>query len=106
MVPEVEILLPEIVAVFKKYKVFKGFLFGKATRNLMHSYDEINFLIEMSPILNKDKAGLNLFAISHAIRDLFEHEVNVLTMTREDFPVYKHSFEKSKVVIYIMGSAS
>jgi predicted nucleotidyltransferase len=106
MVPEVEMLLPELTSIFKKYNVFKAFVFGKAARNLMHSYDEINFLIEMSPLLNKDKAGLNLFALSHEIREHFEHEVNVLTVTREDFPVYRHSFEKSKMIIYEMENTT
>ena len=95
----IELNMDKIIALCKKYKVSKLFVFGSILTNRFNKESDVDFIV------NFDKAQVtdyfsNFFDLKYALESLFEREVDLLEEQAIHNPYLKENIDTTKMLIY------
>ena len=95
----IELNMDKIIALCKKYKVSKLFVFGSILTNRFNKENDVDFIV------NFDKAQVtdyfsNFFDLKYALESLFEREVDLLEEQAIHNPYLKENIDTTKMLIY------
>jgi predicted nucleotidyltransferase len=102
MNPIIEKHLSELVALCKKYRVERMYLFGSAARgdDFDEATSDFDFLIAFSDKLDVLDRGENFLDLMLELDDLFGREVDLMTEKQLSNPYLIESINKDKKLIY------
>ena len=95
----IELNMDKIIALCKKYKVSKLFVFGSILTNRFNKESDVDFIV------NFDKAQVtdyfsNFFDFKYALENLFGREVDLLEEQTIKNPYLKKNVDATKTLIY------
>ena len=95
----IELNMDKIIALCKKYKVSKLFVFGSILTNRFNKESDVDFIV------NFDKAEVsdyfdNYFDFKYALENLFGREVDLLEEHAIRNHYLKETIEQTKALIY------
>ena len=95
----IELNMDKIIALCKKYKVSKLFVFGSILTNRFNKESDVDFIV------NFDKAQVtdyfsNFFDLKYAVEDILGREVDLLEEHAIRNHYLKETIEQTKALIY------
>ena len=95
----IESNMDKIIALCKKYKVSKLFVFGSILTNRFNKENDVDFIV------NFDKAQVtdyfsNFFDLKYALEDVLGREVDLLEEQTIKNPYLKKNVDATKTLIY------
>ena len=95
----IELNMDKIIALCKKYKVSKLFVFGSILTNRFNKESDVDFIV------NFDKAQVtdyfsNFFDLKYALEDILGREVDLLEEHAIRNHYLKETIEQTKALIY------
>ena len=95
----IELNMDKIIALCKKYKVSKLFVFGSILTNRFNKESDVDFIV------NFDKAQVtdyfsNFFDLKYALEDILGREVDLLEEQTIKNPYLKKNVDATKTLIY------
>ncbi len=93
--------IPQLVALCKKYRVVRMYLFGSAARDdFDEATSDIDLLYTFSPELTIEEYGDNFFDLMWALDDLFGRKVDLTAEKSLSNPYLIKSIDEDKQLIY------
>ncbi len=89
----------KIVALCKKYKVKRLFVFGSILTDRFNSLSDIDFLVDFDKEKIKDYFD-NYFDFKYSLEDLLNRKVDLLEDQTIKNPYLKESIDNTKALIY------
>ncbi len=101
---EIENKIDKLIALCKKYKVNKIFIFGSSVKgNFNSETSDIDFLVEIEDLPPSEK-GEALMQLWSELEELFARKVDLVTFQNIKNPYLKKDIENSKFLIYDRAS--
>ncbi len=93
--------IPQIVALCKKYRVERMYLFGSAARDDFDpATSDIDFLYAFSPELTINEYGDNFFGLLFALEDMFGRKIDMTAEKSLSNPYLIESVNRDKTLVY------
>lgn len=91
--------IQKIVALCKKYKVGKLFVFGSILTNRFNDDSDVDLVVDFDKVTLEEYAD-NYFNFKYALEKLFGRDVDLLEDKAIRNPILKRNIDNSKQLIY------
>jgi predicted nucleotidyltransferase len=71
--------LTQIKELMKHYGVERAYAFGSAVKNNMHETSDVDFIFSFPKDMNYETYANNYFALAHALENLLNKQVDLVT---------------------------
>lgn len=92
--------IQKIVALCRRYKVNKLYVFGSVLTNKFNDTSDIDFLFKFSPEIDYNNYSDHYFDLWDALKELFGREVDLVDEKTLKNPVFIKELEATKQLIY------
>ena len=89
----------KIIALCKKHKVGKLFVFGSILTNRFNEKSDIDMVVDFDKVNLEDYAD-NYFNFKYSLEDLFGREVDLLEDKAIRNPILRRNIDNSKLLVY------
>lgn len=91
--------IQKIVALCKKYKVGKLFVFGSILTNRFNEDSDVDLVVDFDKVTLEEYAD-NYFDFKYALEKLFGRDVDLLEDKAIRNPILRRNIDNSKLLIY------
>ena len=91
--------IQKIIALCKKHKVEKLFVFGSILTNRFNDKSDVDMVVDFDKINLEDYAD-NYFDFKYSLEDLFGREVDLLEDKAIRNPILRRNIDNSKLLVY------
>lgn len=89
----------KIIALCKKHKVGKLFVFGSILTNRFNENSDVDMVVDFDKVNLEDYAD-NYFDFKYSLEDLFGREVDLLEDKAIRNPILRRNIDNSKLLVY------
>ena len=89
----------KIIALCKKHKVGKLFVFGSILTNRFNEKSDVDMVVDFDKVNLKDYAD-NYFDFKYSLEDIFGREVDLLEDKAIRNPILRRNIDNSKLLVY------
>ena len=98
--PHLQINMPEVVKLLKKYKIESAYVFGSALTEKFDEGSDIDFLINFQEGLDPLEKGSLWWNLHDALRNSLNREIDLISESALKNPYFIQAVNESKVKIY------
>ena len=98
--PHLQINMPEVVKLLKKYKIKSAYVFGSALTEKFDEGSDIDFLINFQEGLDPLEKGSLWWNLHDALRNSLNREIDLISESALKNPYFIQAVNESKVKIY------
>ena len=98
--PKLQVHLPKVIELLEKHKVKSAYVFGSVLSENFNEKSDVDFLVDLKDGLDPVDAGGHLWDLYYGLKDLLQHEVDLLTQRSLKNPYFIDEVNKTKVSIY------
>ena len=91
--------IQKIIALCKKHKVGKLFVFGSILTNRLNEQSYMGMVVDFDKVNLEDYAD-NYFDFKYALENLFDREVGLLEDKAIRNPILRRNIDNSKLLVY------
>jgi len=91
--------IQKTIALCKKHKVGKLFVFGSILTNRFNEKSDIDMVVDFDKVSLEDYAD-NYFDLKYSLEDLFGREVDLLEDKAIRNPILRKNIDNSKQLVY------
>lgn len=91
--------IQKIIALCKKHKVGKLFVFGSILNNRLNEQNDMGMVVDFDKVNLEDYAD-NYFDFKYALENLFDREVGLLEDKAIRNPILRRNIDNSKLLVY------
>lgn len=91
--------LDKIVALCKKHKVSKLFVFGSILTNEFKKSSDIDLMVDFADVDLSNYAD-NYFELKYSLEELFDRPIDLLEEKAINNPYFKKTVDSTKLLIY------
>ena len=91
--------IQKIIALCKKHKVGKLFVFGSILTNRFNEKSDVDMVVDFDKVNLEDYAD-NYFDFKYSLEDLFGREVDLLEDKAIRNPILRRNIDNSKLLVY------
>ena len=91
--------IQKIIALCKKHKVGKLFVFGSILTNRLNEQSDVDMVVNFDKVNWEDYAD-NYFDFKYALENLFNREVDLLEDKAIRNPILRRNIDNSKLLVY------
>jgi len=93
----IENKIPQIITIFKKYKVKEAYIFGSATNNSFNKNSDVDFLYSFDENLDYETYANNYFILVNELESILKRQVDLVAKKTLKNPYLIKSIEDSKI---------
>ena len=90
----------ELIRICKSLNVIRLYAFGSVVTDKFDKDSDIDFLISFPDNMTIEEYTENYFQLHYNLRELFKHEIDIVTERTLSNPYFIESIEESKKMIY------
>lgn len=90
----------KLFALCKKHKVKKLYVFGSILTPRFNENSDIDILVDFNSEVDHNNYADNFFELYHALKDLFNRDVDLVDESSVKNPYFKEELEETKHLIY------
>ena len=91
--------IQKIIALRKKHKVGKLFVFGSILTNRFNEKSDVDMVVDFDKVNLEDYAD-NYFDFKYSLEDIFGREVDLLEDKAIRNPILRRNIDNSKLLVY------
>ena len=91
--------IQKLIALCKKHKVGKLFVFGSILTNRLNEQSDMGMVVDFDKVNLEDYAD-NYFDFKYALENLFDREVGLLEDKAIRNPILRRNIDNSKLLVY------
>ncbi|MBE6272751.1 MAG: nucleotidyltransferase [Bacteroides sp.] len=91
--------IQKIIALCKKHKVCKLFVFGSILTNRFNEKSDVDMVVDFDKVNLEDYAD-NYFDFKYSLEDIFGREVDLLEDKAIRNPILRRNIDNSKLLVY------
>ena len=91
--------IQKLIALCKKHKVGKLFVFGSILTNRLNEQSDMGMVVDFDKVNLEDYAD-NYFDFKYALENLFDREVGLLEDKAIRNPILRRNIDYSKLLVY------
>ena len=84
----------------KRHKVKTLYVFGSILTPRFNDRSDVDLLVDFNSEINHDNYADNFFDLYHALKSLFERDVDLVDESSVRNPFFKEELEETKYLIY------
>ncbi len=92
--------LPQVIALLKKHKIQKAYVFGSVLTNDFNENSDVDFLVTISEGIDPAIAGGHLWDLTFELEDLLKRNIDLLTERSLKNPYFIQELNRTKFAIY------
>lgn len=98
--PTIQAFMPQVIELFKKYKIKNAYIFGSALTDKFDDKSDVDFLVNLQEGLDPVDAGGYLWDLEYELKDLLHREIDLLTERSLRNPYFITEINATKQPIY------
>jgi predicted nucleotidyltransferase len=93
----IEKKIPQIITLFKKYKVKEAYIFGSATNESFNKNSDVDFLYAFEDNLDYETYANNYFILINELENILNRQVDLVAKKTLKNPYLIKSIDESKI---------
>ena len=98
--PILQASMPKVIALFKKHKIKKAYVFGSVLTNKFNEQSDVDFLVNLQEGLDPVDAGGHLWDLTYELEDLLNRKIDLITERSLKNPYFIKELNETRLPIY------
>jgi hypothetical protein len=92
--------MPKVIALFKKHKIKRAYVFGSVLTDKFNEQSDVDFLVNLQEGLDPVDAGGHLWDLTYELEDLLNRKIDLITERSLKNPYFIKELNETRLPIY------